>query len=248
MEMFLKNRFKILLLTSLLSTNVAFAQSSPTTTSPATSVTNNASSSQVAPQAFVQNVVSEVLQILQANPILASGSSPASTNIAAALPQIVTVLSTAIDLKTMSEFLVPPAIWNAASQGDQNAFELALLNFMANLYGSALAAYNPQQYQVIVNPPRGNYANQSRIQINSTIVNNANSAGNVEVAFILESVGNSWQFLDFSINNSLSVASNVQAQIQSIIQNLQSNSSTPIPLSALTAIIVKHNNQPNIGN
>ena len=246
-----KNSFKILLLTSLLCSGVAFSQSSSTTTtaSSTTPVMNNSPSAQVDPQVFVNDVVKQVLAILQSHQTPASGSSPASTNVAAALPLITNVLSSSIDLTTMSTFLVPPQIWNSASQTDRKAFENALLNFMAILYSGALAAYNPQQYQVVVYPYRGSFANQGRIQINSTIINNANSAGNVAVAFVLESVGNSWMFLDFAINGSLSVASNVQAQIQSIIQNLQTQNSTPPALSALTAIIVQHNqSQQNNGS
>ncbi|MES2204071.1 MAG: ABC transporter substrate-binding protein [Pseudomonadota bacterium] len=251
MKVYIKNGFKILLLTSLLGSTVSFAQSSSPSTSAPTStaapVANNSTSSQVDPKVFVQGIVDQVLTILENNQIPASGSTPASTNVAAALPLITQVLSSSIDLPTISTFLVPPAIWQAASTADQKAFELALLGFMAGLYNTALAQYNPVQFSVLVNAYRGNYANQPRIQINSTIVNNTNPAGNVSVAFVLESVGNSWMFLDFSINNSLSVASNVQAQILGIVKNLQANNSSPPPLSALTEIIAQHN-QPNIGN
>lgn len=250
--MHLRNRFNIVLLMGLLSSSVAFAQNSTTTTPVASTsapTTSGSASAQVNPQVFVQGVVNNIVTVLNNNQIPASGGNSASTNVAAALPQIEQSLSGVLDLQTMSTFIVPPTIWNAASLSAQLDFQNALLDFISILYSGATANYNPGQYQVVVNPYRGGYTGLQRLQINVVIVNNTNPSGNVSIFIVLESVGNSWKILDLSFNGSISVVSNVQSQIQSIIQNMQTNNSAPPALSALTTIIKQHNqSQQNNGS
>jgi ABC-type transporter MlaC component len=157
-----------------------------------------------------------------------------ANNFSAVQEDIQNVLSPKIGIDIMAQFVVPPAIWSAASVSDRSEFNAAFLKFIIGLYSSPLKSFNNQTIEVY--PSRVDWTAQKRVQINSVIHNPAaGSAADIPVSFILQKSACSWVFVDFVVDN-MSGLANIQAQIQSIFKSMQSPS-----LSDLTQVIVKHN-------
>lgn len=189
------------------------------------------------PVIFVRSVVDEVLQVLNTN------QSAIQNDFPKILRAIKKILEPKVDIETMARFVVARDIWAAASRPDQEKFEAVLMDFVVNLYGGAFKNYNKQKVDVL--PFRGDWHTLNRLQVNTVIRNNENSAGDVLVAFILgRATANSpWLFQDLSVNNSVDLLTSVQQQIQEITRKLQAEQTakTVIKLSVLTDMIDQHN-------
>lgn len=220
---------KLLLLSALLIPSFVFAQATTSNAPKAAAISSSSSSCQLMdPQVFTQNAVNQVLGVLT------NDKDKISSDFSTVQGDIQTILSPLIGISVMAQFVVPPAIWSAASSDQQAAFEAAFLHFIIGLYSSPLKTFSSQTIQVY--PARVAWATQQNVQINSVIHNPAaGPSADIPVSFILQQNGCSWLFVDFVVDN-ISALANIQGQIGSILQNMQKPS-----LSDLTTVIVKHN-------
>ncbi|MCD8524306.1 MAG: ABC transporter substrate-binding protein [Gammaproteobacteria bacterium] len=181
------------------------------------------------PQIFTQNAVDQVLKVIE------SDKSKISSQFSLVKNDIQHVLIPFIGIRVMSQFVVPPKLWAAATESEQSAFNQSFLEFIINLYSSPLKSFSNQTIQVY--PSRSSWQTQQRVQINSIIHNPdaGSSNADIPVSFILQKNDCSWQFIDFVVDN-ISALANIQSQIQSILHNIDNPK-----LSDLTDVIKKHN-------
>lgn len=247
----MKNHKKLLavtVLSTMLNLAVAATSGGPATpVAPSATAAAPAACALTDPQAFTKKVINQITDVL-----LVVNAPGANMSTADKVEKIKAVLAPVTDINTMTSFVVPADILAAASVDDRKKFNDTFLNFMVVLYLGALNSYDPKLYEIQVYPLRGvDWTKMDRVQVNTVIINKQNSSGNVIVSFVLAKSGCNWLFQDLSVNNSLSVLSNVQQQIQDIIRQMQSNnkdaSQKTIQLSALNDMIAQHN-QKNIGN
>ncbi len=217
------------------------ATSTTTSTSTTSSATSTSSASTASgsvqtvsscelmnPQAFVQNTVNQVLGVLTQD------QSKIATNFSLVQLDILDQLKPSIGINAMSRFVVPPAIWAAASHKDRAAFNAAFLQFIALLYTEPLRNFSNQTIEVF--PTRVSWQTQQTVQINSVIRNpSAGPQADISVSFILIKHGCTWMFVDFVVE-SMSALNSLQQQIQSIVSDM----SNPA-LSDLTRVIIAHN-------
>lgn len=225
----MKKHQKILLLSALLMPSFILAQTTADNVAQAAVVSSNTPSCQLMdPQVFTQNAVTQVLAVLTKDKDKMTSDFPTVEK------DIQNVLSPLIGISVMAQFVVPPPIWSTASSVEQQAFEVAFLQFIVGLYSSPLKTFTNQTIQVY--PSRVVWAKQQNVQINSVIQNPAaGPSADIPVSFILRQKGCSWLFVDFVVDN-ISALANIQGQIGSILQNMQKPS-----LSDLTAVVSRHN-------
>lgn len=204
------------------------------------------------PQAYVQGLVDQVLDILK------NSGNTVESNPTAVAQSIEDALVADVALPQMSAYLVGQ-IYSAATADEQAAFNQALLDFIGRLYETALTNFTADT-TVTVYPTRDNYLTAQRVQVNSMIiagsskipvsyvlirdssatVDTSNSSEVSEQAAEVEGANGSmttWQIYDFNIDNSLSLLGNLQSQFRSMITRGNNT------LSGLTDTLNTHNQQ-----
>jgi len=186
------------------------------------------------PSVFTQQIVeTQVLSVLtQYKDTLKTDPQPA-------IRQIETNLKPYINIAVMSTYVIPPEIWNAASAEDQKRFESVFFDFTASIYGSAVKSF--QNNGFVFTPMRDeSWKTATRVMVYSTITNADGSAG-VPVSYVLGQYDGRWMFLDFVVEGSISAIQSIKQQIQSIIQQKQSeNGGKPVVLNDITVVIEDH--------
>lgn len=186
------------------------------------------------PSMFTQKVVeTQVLSVLnQYKDTLAS-------NPQSAIDQIEKNLKPYINIDLMSTYVIPPDIWNAASAQDKERFENVFFDFIASIYGSAVK--NFQNNGFVFRPMRDeSWKTASRVMVYSTITN-ADGTPGVAVSYVLGYNSDRWMFLDFVVEGSISAIQSIKQQIQSIVQQKQSeNRGKALVLNDITAVIEVH--------
>lgn len=224
--------FKTLVLASVLSSSVVVAQNSPSTAATvavaAAATSSSPSCALMDPQVFTQNAVNQVLGVLN------NDKSEITSNFPAVQNDIQNVLKPLIGIDAMVGFVVSSNLWSQASPAEQAAFEVAFLQYIIGLYSSPLKKFDQQIIEVY--KVRGTWgAPGQNVQINTMIHNPAaGPSADIPVSFILQQNGCTWLFVDFVVDG-ISAMSNIQQQIQSIVQNMQNPR-----LSDLTKVIVAH--------
>lgn len=96
------------------------------------------------------------------------------------------------DLDEMSKRVLPPQIWNNASQSQRDEFKKQFTLTLVHTYAGALAAYRDQTVKFY--PVRG--VAGKTVNVNSEIINADNS---IHVSYQLIQANNGWRLLDMNV-------------------------------------------------
>lgn len=112
------------------------------------------------------------------------------------------------DLDEMAKHVIPPHIWNSATQAQRNQFKSAFTRTLIRTYASALTSYEDEAVKVY--PPR---SSGSKIQVNSVITGSGN---NINVSYILIRSGGRLRLYDMSVEG-VSMLESFRAQFADIL-------------------------------
>lgn len=101
-----------------------------------------------------------------------------------------------VDLVTMASRALGREAWMRASPAQRQAFTQQFSILLIRTYSSALAQYTDEKVSFL--PFRGDFNNQSRIQVNSRIIRD--SGPSINVSYSLMRVGEQWKLYDFSVD------------------------------------------------
>lgn len=150
-------------------------------------------------------------------------------------PQIVysivnQILLPHVDVMSMSRKALGREAWLRATQTQQQAFAQQFVSLLIRTYSSALAQYTNERVNFL--PMRGDYNNQSRVQVNSVIVRE--SGPSINLSYRMMRMGGQWMLYDFSVDG------------VSIIESFRSQFVEELQRSGIDGLITKlaqHNNQ-----
>lgn len=150
-------------------------------------------------------------------------------------PQIVygivnQILLPHVDVMSMSSKALGREAWLQAAPMQKKAFAQQFVTLLIRTYSSALAQYTNERVNFL--PVRGDYNNQSRVQVNSIIVRE--SGPSINLSYRLMRVGGQWMLYDFSVDG------------VSIIESFRSQFVEELQHSGIDGLIIKlaeHNNQ-----
>lgn len=118
----------------------------------------------------------------------------------------------AADLSEMSKRVLPPHIWNSASNAQRAQFQAAFTKTLIRTYATALTAYSDQTIQFF--PIRGNYQGAHSIVVNSQISSSESSP--IRVSYQLVHNGARWKLIDLSVEG-VSMLESFRAQFSDIL-------------------------------
>lgn len=150
-------------------------------------------------------------------------------------PQIVygivnQILLPHVDVMSMSSTALGREAWLRATPTQRQAFAQQFVTLLIRTYSSALAQYTNERVNFL--PIRGDYYNQSRIQVNSVIVRE--SGPSINLSYRMMRVGGQWKLYDFSVDG------------VSIIESFRSQFVEELRNSGIDGLITKlaqHNNE-----
>ena len=150
-------------------------------------------------------------------------------------PQIVygivnQILLPHVDVMSMSSKALGRDAWLRATPMQRQAFAQQFVTLLIRTYSSALAQYTNERVNFL--PIRGDYNNQSRVQVNSIIVRE--SGPSINLSYRMTRVGGQWMLYDFSVDG------------VSIIESFRSQFVGQLQHSGIDGLINKlaqHNNQ-----
>lgn len=150
-------------------------------------------------------------------------------------PQIVygivnQILLPHVDVMSMSSRALGRDAWLRASPIQKQAFAQQFVTLLVRTYSSALAQYTNEKVNFL--PLRGDYNNQSRVQVNSIIVRESGPAINLSYRLMRED--DQWMLYDFSVDG-VSIIESFRSQF---VGELQQSG-----LEGLIAKLAQHNNQ-----
>lgn len=117
------------------------------------------------------------------------------------------------DLAGMSKAVVGRNYWQAGSSDLQKQFINEFTLYVIRTYSSALESYSGEKVKFY--PIRGYDAAQSRVQINSDILQNNGPA--IPVSYRMVKGGSNWFIYDFSVEG-VSLVQNYRSQFSSTLQ------------------------------
>lgn len=141
------------------------------------------------PVNMLDNVASQVIASLKAN------QATLKTN-----PKLVYSLANKIvvphaDLAEMSQRVLPPHIWNAATPSQRSEFKQQFTTLLVHTYASALADYTDQTIRFY--PVRGGYMGKDNVRVDSQIVRNDGPPVAVNYRLVLR--GSDWKLYDLVV-------------------------------------------------
>jgi len=99
------------------------------------------------------------------------------------------------DLTEMSKRVLPPNIWNSASNDQRSEFKKEFSTTLIRTYASAMAEYTNEVIQFF--PIRGGYAGKSIVKVDSQISRDDGPA--ISVSYQLISENNDWKLYDLTV-------------------------------------------------
>lgn len=152
-------------------------------------------------------------------------------------PQIVygivnQILLPHVDVMSMSSKALGREAWLRATPMQRQAFAQQFVTLLIRTYSSALAQYTNERVKFL--PIRGDYTNQSRVQVNSIIVRE--SGPSINLNYRMTRVGGQWMLYDFSVDG-VSIIESFRSQF---VEELQHSG-----IDGLIARLAQHNNQSN---
>lgn len=152
-------------------------------------------------------------------------------------PQIVygivnQILLPHVDVMSMSSKALGREAWLRATLMQRQAFAQQFVTLLIRTYSSALAQYTNERVKFL--PIRGDYTNQSRLQVNSIIVRE--SGPSINLNYRMTRVGGQWMLYDFSVDG-VSIIESFRSQF---VEELQHSG-----IDGLIAKLAQHNNQSN---
>jgi phospholipid transport system substrate-binding protein len=123
-------------------------------------------------------------------------------------PQIVygivnQILLPHVDVMDMSSRALGRDAWLRATPTQRQAFSQQFVTLLIRTYSSALAQYTDEKINFL--PLRGDYNNQSRVQVNSVLIRDSGPSINLSYRLMLER--GQWMLYDFSVDGVSIIAS-----------------------------------------
>lgn len=131
-------------------------------------------------------------------------------------------------LTDMSKGVLPPHIWNQATNEQRAQFEKEFTTTLIRTYASALTSYRNQTVHFY--PLRGAYQGKSAVDVNSEIVSPDNDP--IHVSYHVVRKGNVWKLYDISVEG-VDMLESFRSQFSDILANGSMNQ--------LLQRMVKHN-------
>ena len=133
-------------------------------------------------------------------------------------PQIVygivnQILLPHVDVMSMSSKALGREAWLRATPTQRQAFSQQFASLLIRTYSSALAQYTNERVNFL--PLRGDYNNQSRVQVNSVIVRE--SGPSINLSYRMMRVGGQWMLYDFSVDG-VSIIESFRSQFVEVLQ------------------------------
>ena len=150
-------------------------------------------------------------------------------------PQIVygivnQILLPHVDIMSMSSKALGRDAWLRATPMQRQAFAQQFVTLLIRTYSSALAQYTNERVNFL--PIRGDYTNQSHVQVNSIIVRE--SGPSINLSYRMTRVGGQWMLYDFSVDG-VSIIESFRSQF---VEELQHSG-----IDGLINKLAQHNNQ-----
>ncbi len=150
-------------------------------------------------------------------------------------PQIVygivnQILLPHVDIMSMSSKALGRDAWLRATPMQRQAFAQQFVTLLIRTYSSALAQYTNERVNFL--PIRGDYTNQSHVQVNSIIVRE--SGPSINLSYRMTRVGGQWMLYDFSVDG-VSIIESFRSQF---VEQLQHSG-----IDGLINKLAQHNNQ-----
>lgn len=99
------------------------------------------------------------------------------------------------DLLEMSKRVLPPRIWDGATQAQRDQFQKEFTTLLVRTYASALAEYKDQSIRFY--PVRGGYEGKSAVKVDSQIVRTDGPSISVSYRLLLR--GTDWKLYDLIV-------------------------------------------------
>ncbi len=115
------------------------------------------------------------------------------------------------DLGEMSKRVIPPAVWNSATNAQRQQFEKEFTRLLIRTYASALTSYQDQSVQIY--PVRGGVQGNN-VEVNSRIVSPDSSP--INVTYRLVRKGGGWKLYDMSVEG-VSLVDSFRSQFADIL-------------------------------
>lgn len=135
-----------------------------------------------------------------------------------------------VDVMSMSSKALGREAWLRATPMQRQAFAQQFVTLLIRTYSSALAQYTNERVNFL--PIRGDYTNQSRVQVNSIIVRE--SGPSINLSYRMTRVGGEWMLYDFSVDG-VSIIESFRSQF---VEELQHSG-----IDGLINKLAQHNNQ-----
>ncbi|MGC1854401.1 MAG: ABC transporter substrate-binding protein [Candidatus Aquirickettsiella sp.] len=150
-------------------------------------------------------------------------------------PQIVygivnQILLPHVDVMSMSSKALGRDAWLRATPAQRQAFAQQFVTLLIRTYSSALAQYNNERVNFL--PLRGDYNNQSRVQVKSVIVRE--SGPSINLSYRMMQVDGQWMLYDFSVDG-VSIIESFRSQF---VEELQHSG-----IDGLISKLAQHNNE-----
>lgn len=150
-------------------------------------------------------------------------------------PQIVygivnQILLPHVDVMSMSSKALGRDAWLRATPMQRQAFAQQFVTLLIRTYSSALAQYTNERVNFL--PIRGDYNNQSRVQVNSIIVRE--SGPSINLSYRMTRIAGQWMLYDFSVDG-VSIIESFRSQF---VEQLQHSG-----IDGLINKLAQHNNQ-----
>lgn len=115
------------------------------------------------------------------------------------------------DLGEMSKRVIPPAVWNSATNAQHQAFEKEFTRLLIRTYASALTSYQDQSVEFY--PVRGGVQGNN-VEVNSKIV--SPDASPISVTYRLVRKAGGWKLYDMSVEG-VSLVDSFRSQFSDIL-------------------------------
>lgn len=135
-----------------------------------------------------------------------------------------------VDVMSMSSKALGREAWLRATPMQRQAFAQQFVTLLIRTYSSALAQYTNERVNFL--PVRGDYTNQSRVQVNSVIIRE--SGPSINLSYRMTRVGGQWMLYDFSVDG-VSIIESFRSQF---VEELQHSG-----IDGLINKLAQHNNQ-----
>lgn len=176
------------------------------------------------PVDLLQNTSNQLISALQRNQATLKTKPQIVYNI------VNQILLPHVDVMSMSSKALGRDAWLRATPMQRQAFAQQFVTLLIRTYSSALAQYTNERVNFL--PIRGDYTNQSRVQVNSVIVRE--SGPSINLSYRMTQVGGQWMLYDFSVDG-ISIIESFRSQF---VEELQHSG-----IDGLINKLAQHNNQ-----